>query len=263
MKSIQEIFSLTGKVALVTGAGNGIGQAIALRLAEAGAKVGIADIDQNAAKKTLDLVQKAGGEGIVIIDDAATIDDAPQVIEAVVKQFGRLDILVNNAGIFPFEPFLHLTEKTWDATLNINLKGATFLAKAAAIQMIAQGNGGRIINITSIDAYHPTGNLTHYDASKGGMEMLTKSMALELAPHGILVNSIAPGGIATPGVAKMAGPVDEKAMAAMMEGFLAALPLKRMGEPEEIANMALFLASPASSYVVGSAFVVDGGALIK
>ena len=160
-------------------------------------------------------------------------------------------------------PFLSLTEKVWDATIDTNLKGAAFLAQAAAKQMVKQGEGGRIINISSIDAYHPTGNLAHYDASKGGLEMLTKSMAHELAPHGILVNAIAPGGIATPGVASMTGGMDAEATKAIMEGFLATLPLKRMGEPEEIANMALFLASPASSYCVGASFVVDGGALVR
>jgi 2-dehydro-3-deoxy-D-gluconate 5-dehydrogenase len=263
MKSIQEIFSLQGKVALVTGAGKGIGRAIALRLAVAGAKVVVVDIDSGAAMETESQILKAGGIACVLLDDTATVDDAGDLIQEAIEVYGRLDILVNNAGIFRFQPFVELTEEMWDATIDTNLKGAAFLAQAAAKQMIKQGDGGRIINISSIDAYHPTGNLAHYDASKGGLEMLTKSIARELAPHGILVNAIAPGGIATPGVASMMGPMDAEAMKSIMEGFLATLPLKRMGEPEEIANMALFLASPASSYCVGASFVVDGGALVR
>lgn len=265
MKTIQEIFSLKGKVAIVTGGAKGIGQAIAIRLAEAGAHVAIADIDPKAAAETQALIEKLGGSARVIVDDAATIDDAAAVVKFAVDAFGRLDILVNNAGIFRFQSFVDLTPEMWDATININLKGAAFLAQAAAKQMIQQGEGGRIINISSIDAYHPTGNLSHYDASKGGLEMLTKSMARELAQFGILVNSIAPGGIATPGVASMmgAGTMDAETAKAVTAGFLATLPLKRMGEPEEIANMALFLASSAGSYCVGSSFVVDGGALIR
>ncbi|HEX2899766.1 MAG TPA: glucose 1-dehydrogenase [Bacteroidia bacterium] len=264
MKSIQEIFSLKGKVAIVTGGGKGIGQAIVLRLAEAGAQVVIADIDPAAAAATEALVAQMGGVARVVVDDTSTIDDAAAVVQFAVDTFGRLDILVNNAGIFRFQSFVDLTPEMWDATINTNLKGAAFLSQAAARQMITQGEGGRIINISSIDAYHPTGNLSHYDASKGGLEMLTKSMARELAQHGILVNSIAPGGIATPGAGSMMGAVsDPEALKAMMAGFLATLPLKRMGDPEEIANMALFLASAAGSYCVGSSFIVDGGALIR
>lgn len=263
MKSIQEIFSLDGKVAIVTGGAKGIGQAISMRLAEAGAHVVIADLDIDAASQTQQLIEAQGHSARVIRDDASTIDDASAVVQFAVDAYGRLDILVNNAGIFRFQSFVELTPEMWDATINTNLKGAAFLAQAAARQMIAQGNGGRIINISSIDAYHPTGNLAHYDASKGGLEMLTKSMARELASHGILVNSIAPGGIATPGVASMMGPMDPEAMKAVTEGFLATLPLKRMGFPEEIANMALFLASEASSFCVGASFVVDGGALVR
>lgn len=263
MEKIQELFSLKGKVALVTGAGNGIGQAIAIRFAQAGAAICLTDIDTLAAKNTLAMIEKEGGKGIVLLDDTSTVDDVPQLIETVVKALGRIDILVNNAGIFRFQAFLDLDEEMWDATLNTNLKGSAFMAQAAAKQMIAQGEGGRIINISSIDAYHPTGNLSHYDASKAGLEMLTKSIARELASHGILVNSIAPGGVATPGVLKMMGPMDAANAKEVTDGFLATLPLKRMGKPEEIANMALFLASPASSYVVGASFVVDGGALVR
>lgn len=263
MKSIQEIFSLKGQVAIVTGGGKGIGQAIALRLAEAGAHIAIADMDQKAATETQLMIENAGGRAAVILDDASTIEDVDLVIKSAVDTFGRLDILVNNAGIFRFQPFIDLTPEMWNATIDTNLKGAAFLAKAAARQMISQGSGGRIINITSIDGYHPTGNLSHYDASKGGLEMLTKSMARELAQYDILVNSIAPGGITTPGVADMMGVKDNDTMKAVIEGFLATLPLRRMGEPEEIANMALFLASPAGSYCVGSSFIVDGGALIR
>lgn len=264
MKHYTELFSLAGKAAIVTGAAKGIGQAIAMRLSDAGASVVVADVDMPAAEATAAAIVAAGGNAVALYDDTATVDDAGALVAKAVAAYGSLDILVNNAGIYRFQPFLELTPEMWDTTMNINLRGAAFLAQAAARQMIAQGKGGRIINISSIDAFHPTGNLTHYDSSKGGMEMLTKGMARELAVHGILVNGIAPGGVATPGATPAStAAMDPEKMKAMLEAFLSTLPLKRMGFPEEIGNAALFLASDAASYVVGSTLVVDGGALIR
>ena len=263
MNQYVQIFSLKGKTAIVTGAAKGIGKAIAIQLADAGANVIVADVDVTGASETAASISLNGGRALPLFDDTATIEDREVLINKAVEVFGGLDILVNNAGIYHMSSFMDLTPELWDKTMNINLRGAAFLTQAAAKQMVKQGRGGRIINISSIDAFHPTGNLVHYDSSKGGMEMLTKSTAKELAAHGILVNGIAPGGVATPGTAAMSGPVPPEQMKAMTEAFLATLPLKRMGFPEEIGKVALFLASDAASYMLGTTVVVDGGALIR
>jgi NAD(P)-dependent dehydrogenase (short-subunit alcohol dehydrogenase family) len=181
-----------------------------------------------------------------------------------------VDILVNNAGVFPFAPVLEVTEALWDRVLNVNLRGAFFCAQAAARQMAQAGRGGRIINIASIDALHPTGALTHYDTSKGGMVMMTKSLAKELGPYGITVNAIAPGSIATPGAAAATASASAASTANLDDGgedlmaaFLARIPLGRVGQPDDIATAALFLASDAASYITGSLLVVDGGYLLS
>ena len=253
--SIAQLFDLTGKAAIVTGGAMGIGQGIALRLAEAGAAVMITDINLEAATNTVNQIRSTGGKAEAIKADASSVADARRTAQETVRAFGRLDILVNNAGIYPFAPALQLTEEVWDRVVDINLKGLFFYTQAAAQEMLNEGHGGKIINIASIDALHPTGNLVHYDASKGGVVMVTKALALELGPHNIRVNAIAPGGIQTPGAS---GPAvsDE-----LMQAFLAKIPLRRMGVPDDIAKVVLFLASGASDYMTGSLVVVDGGFL--
>lgn len=265
MLSLAELFSLAGKSAIVTGGAKGIGEAIAGRLAEAGASVLLTDIDEPAAQRTAEAIRARGQVCEAMVADAANVDHAQAVVRRATERFGRLDILVNNAGIFPFTPALQITPEQWDRVLNTNLRGPFFFSQAAAKAMIAGGHPGRIINIASIDALHPTGALAHYDASKGGLVMLTKALALELAPHGILVNAIAPGGIATPGaaaaaerIAQLAGNTEQAA-----SKFLDRLPLKRMGEPDEIARIVLVLASPAADYITGEVIVVDGGYLLS
>lgn len=254
-QSIAQLFDLKGKVALVTGAAMGIGQGIALRLAEAGAAVMIADIRPQAAEETVSQIRARGGEAQAIKADVSRVADAARAVEETVQAFGRLDILVNNAGIFPMSPALEVGEALWDKVLDINLKGLFFFTQAAAREMIKEGHAGKIINIASIDAFHPTGNLVHYDSSKGGVVMLTKSLALEFGPQNITVNAIAPGGIQTPGTGGPSNP-DE-----MIQAFVARIPLRRMGVPDDIAGVALFLASSAADYMTGSIVVVDGGFL--
>lgn len=265
-KTIGELFDLSGKAAIVTGGAAGIGQAIALRLAEAGAAVTIADIDTSGANQTASEIQSRGGKAIFLSADAKSADDARKTVRATVRAFGSLDILVNNAGIYPISPFMNITEELWDRVLSINLKGAFLYSQAAAEVMIKAAKGGRIINIASIDALHPNGSVAHYNASKGGLLMLTKAMALELAPHKILVNAVAPGAIRTPGTqtlrewAAKAFGVDPEQIA---QGYVQRVPLGRMGEPDDIARVVLFLASGTADYITGDLIVVDGGFLLS
>lgn len=260
---IAQLFDLRGKTAIVTGAALGIGQAIAQRLAEAGATVVIADVNIEAAQATAAAIVERGGQALALRADASSVADAQATVRQAAERFGHLDILVNNAGIFPFAPVLELTEAQWDRVLDLNLKGAFFFAQAAARQMVAQGNGGAIVNVASVDGLHPTGYLAHYDASKAGLIMVTKSLAKEIGPHAIRVNAIAPGGIQTPGVAAAAASVPQQELGGeQATDAMAHIPLGRIGQPDEIATVALFLASPAASYMTGSLVVADGGYLL-
>jgi 2-deoxy-D-gluconate 3-dehydrogenase len=267
MKTIQQLFDLTGKTAIVTGGAMGIGKGIALRLAEAGANVMIVDIaTSQEVESTLNEIKTKGGKAAYLQTDLSDTKNLDAIVTATVQHFGDIDILVNNAGIFNYMPVTHLTEELWDKTINLNLKSVAFLSKLIVNTMIEKKHGGKIINISSIDSLKPSGNLSHYDSSKGGLRMLTRAFAKEVGKYGIHVNDIAPGGVNTPGVAKM-GRADmtkdqQEAMKAQMAQFIQMLPLQRMGEPEEIGNAALFLASDASNYMTGSTIVVDGGLLI-
>jgi NAD(P)-dependent dehydrogenase (short-subunit alcohol dehydrogenase family) len=190
--SVSELFDLHGKAAIVTGGGSGIGKAISLRLAQAGANVTVVDINEPGAIGTIEEIQAMGGEAQPVRADVRSSSDAVEVCRNVVEKLGRLDILVNNAGVYPALPVLNLTEDVWENVMGINLKGALLFSQAAAQQMIKAGNGGRIINMASLEAIHPVVMHSHYGASKAGLVMLTKSLALELAPHKIMVNAIAP-----------------------------------------------------------------------
>lgn len=263
------LFDLKGKTAIVTGAALGIGKAIAELLAEYGAAVVLADLNDKEGLITEKEILAKGYSAMFVKTDVARVADIEKTVKAAKVKYGRVDILVNNAGIFPFSAMLDTTEELWDRVMAINLKGSFFFAQKAAKVMIEGGRGGRIINISSIDAFHPTGNLIHYDASKGGMVMMTKSMAVELAKHGIAVNSIAPGGINTPGAAQTADVMMKSlGMTAeqyqqFMSGFTARIPLGRQGEPQDIASVALFLASDAARYITGETIIVDGGYLLS
>lgn len=264
--ALTELCSLHHKNAIVTGGARGIGEAIALRFAEAGANVVVVDRDGDAVGAVVARIHVAGGRALGLVADVAQPNTATTVVDACAKTFGSVDVLVNNAGIFPSKPFVEVDEGIWDRVLDVNLKAAFFFSQAAAQRMIAAGGGGSIVQIASIDALHPTGNLTVYDASKGGLVMLTRSMAKELAVNGIRVNAICPGGVATPGVDAI---VDEMARglhltaAQLQQSMGSGVPLGRMGLPDDIARAALFFASPLSSWVTGSTLVVDGGTLLK
>ncbi|HEX9037720.1 MAG TPA: SDR family NAD(P)-dependent oxidoreductase [Ktedonobacterales bacterium] len=258
---IAKLFDLTGKVALVTGAAMGIGAAIAARLAEAGASVMIGDVNEEAAKATAANLTAAGYKASATKANISQVADARAMVATTVAAYGRIDILVNNAGVFPFSPVLEMTEEQWDRVLDINLKGSFFAAQAAAAQMVESGRGGRIVNIASVDALHPTGMLAHYDSSKGGVVMMTKALAKELGPRGVRVNAIAPGSIMTPGAA--AGSSGQTVSQEVMAQYMARMPIGRMGAPDDIATVALFLASDASAYMTGALVVVDGGYLLS
>lgn len=265
--TISNLFDLKGKVAIITGGVMGIGKGIAMRLAEAGATILIADlVSQKEAEFTMKELKVFGGKVIYIQIDLNDISHVSKIVDNVLKEFGDIHILVNNAGIYHYMPFIQMTEELWDKTININLKAVAFLSKEVVNVMIQKKHGGRIINISSIDGIKPTGNLSQYDSSKGGVRMLTKSIAKEVGRYGITVNDIAPGGINTPGAKKVMGNDVTKEQALAMEKqtneFMKTLPLQRMGEPEDIGNAALFLASDASAYMTGSTMVVDGGLLL-
>lgn len=254
-KTLSKFCDLRGKVAIVTGARRGMGRTHALTLAGAGAKVVISDISQEECQLVADEIKKEKGEAIAVKCDISRKTEVDNLIQQTLKTFGKIDILVNNAGVCPFKPFLELTEEDWHKVLSVNLKGY-FLCSQAAAKEMAKQKSGAIVNIASI-AMGQVGagfaGLTHYCASKGGIVAMAEAMSLELAPLGIRVNCISPGAIDTP----MAASVKQDAKT--FEGFMAKIPLHRMGRPEEISNAVLFLASDESSYMTGSVVVVDGG----
>jgi len=261
-----DVLNLSGKTAIVTGGANGIGYGIAYRLAEAGANVVIANRTVEEGKKAaMELTQK-GFKASAIATDVSVEESVRALVQETIKTYGGIDILVNNAGIYPAIPLSQMSLADFSKVIGINLNGVFLCTKYASEQMIKQKRGGKIINITSIDALHPSSvGLAHYDASKHGAWGFTKNIALELAPYGIQVNAIAPGGILTPGVQKLqqATPgLSSVDMQKMLESFLARIPMRRLGEPDEIGKVALFLASDLSSYMTGSQIVVDGGALL-
>ena len=261
-KKISELFDFTGKTVVVTGGANGIGYGIARRFAEAGANVVISDINEEAGTaKAGTLAAEFGGQTLFVKTDVSSEEDVKALVAKTKETFGSLDVMVNNAGIFPTSPVLDMEVGFWDKVQAVNGRSVFLGCREAAKIMIGQG-GGTIINIASIDALHPSMvGLAAYDASKHGVWGFTKNFALELAPHKIRVNAIAPGGVATEGVAAMSSGAptmtDEQ-----MKAFLSAIPMGRYAEPDEMATVALFLASDAANYMTGSIVVADGGSLI-
>ena len=263
MKQLSDLLRLTGSSAIVTGGAKGIGKGIAYRLAEAGAKVLVADMDIETAEETARELVAQGWIAEACKVDVSDESEVKAMIELCKQKFESVDILVNNAGIYPPAPLAQLTEEVFERVMHVNLRSCFLTTKHASEVMKAKG-GGKIINITSIDALHPSMvGLAHYDASKHGMWGFTKNSALELAESKIWVNAIAPGGIATPGVAAMSQGASAEQMAATTKAFMAKIPMHRMGESDEIGMVALFLASEMSSYMTGEQIVVDGGALLS
>jgi glucose 1-dehydrogenase len=245
---------LTGKVAIVTGSATGIGKACAQAMARAGASVSIDYVGNPAnAQSVVDEIKQAGGRALAIEADVSKQDQVQNLVDATVREFGRLDIMQNNAGWEKKVPFLEMPLETYQQVIDINLTGTWLGSQIAARQMVKQGDSGRIINTSSVheDITMPTN--AAYCAAKGGIRMLMRTIAVELAPHKITVNNIAPGAIYTPIDA------DIQANQELENELLNEIPLRRWGQPEEVANLAVFLASDLSSYITGSTYYIDGG----
>ena len=246
--------TLKDKVAIVTGGNSGIGKAIALGLARAGAKIVIDYVVHPEATEALERsIAELGDIAIGVEADVSRIAELQTLVDAAVTKFGRVDVMVNNAGVETRTSVLDTTEEQYDRVLSINLKSAFFGTQIAARQMLKQKSGGRIINVTSVHEDWPMPGNTAYCLAKGGMRMLTRTTGVELAPHGILVVGVGPGAVATPiNLTTMQDP-------ALLAKLNAAIPLGRMAQPEEIANVVVFLAGEGASYLTATTIFADGG----
>lgn len=251
--------SLSGKVAIVTGAARGIGLACARRFADQGAMVVLGDIDESAGEAAVAELKKAGAEATFIHCDVGERLDVRNLVKGALGAYSQIDVLVNNAGIVHGADFLELKEKDFDRVLRVNLKGAFLVGQAVAKQMVKQVEAGdppgAIINMSSVNAVFAIANQVPYSISKGGIAQLTKVMALSLAQYGIRVNAIGPGSIMTDILKSVADNPEA------MERIMSRTPLGRIGEPEEVASIATFLASGDASYMTGQTLYVDGGRL--
>ena len=245
-------FGLEGRVVVITGASNGIGAACARRLARDGARVALWDVAEGPGIELAVELRKAGQDACFIRCD---VSSKASVTAATISQFGRIDGLVNNAGIFRAAEFLDVTEEDWDAVINVNLKGSFLVGQAVARHMVARKRGA-IVNMSSVNGLMAIATIASYNASKGGINQLTRAMALSLVDHGVRVNAVAPGTIATD-LARDAVLTSDAAR----QRILGRTPMKRLGEPEEIADVVGFLLSDASSYVTGEVVYADGGRL--
>jgi NAD(P)-dependent dehydrogenase (short-subunit alcohol dehydrogenase family) len=252
-KAIADLHDLSGKVAVITGAGAGIGRAAALRLAEAGARILCVDMDSAAATKTADLLAPCAGVEVSVADvrDPERVEAAAG---AAIRAWGHIDIVVNCAGIYPHSPVLETTPELWDNVQAINVRGTFLTSQACARRM----QGGSIVNIASKSALQPTRGLAHYAASKGAVVGLTKALALELGSQGIRVNAVAPGAVQTEGTAALSGSLTTDAMPAPDEPQ-GRQSFARIAHPDEIARIILFLASDWSSFMTGTTVLADAG----
>lgn len=251
-----KLMRLKNKIAIITGAGSGIGRGIASAFVKEGAKVVIADWSEEGGKEMVEQIKKEGGEAVFVETDVSKAADIEQMVKTCLDKFGRVDILVNNAGIYRACNLHEMTEEDWDKIIDVNLKSVFLGSKRVISEMLKQGKG-KIVNIASIAGLVGLAQSSAYCASKGGMIALTKEMALEYAPQKINVNSIAPGVIKTAMTKDM---LDDLATKQFLES---STPYPRLGEPEDIAMAAVYLASDESDFVNGEVLVVDGGWVVK
>lgn len=259
---MMELLDLRDKVAIVTGGAQGIGRGIAETLAAAGAQVVVADLNQQQADTAAAAMRQQGQTALALQVDVADEASVRALMRRVAEQLKRIDILVNNAGVFPMMKLRELPAATWDRTLGVNLRGAYLCTQVAAEQMISGGAGGRIINISTINTARTYVGMAHYDASKGGLNALTKAAALEYAPFGITVNAVAPGGVKTPGSLAVRSQLGEGSIETADAAFAQRIPLGRWAEPEDIGRAVWFLASRAANYITGQVIYVDGGLML-
>jgi len=246
-------FDLTGKVAVVTGGGTGLGEAIAKALAEAGASIVLCGRRQEPLDKVASEIESGGGKALPIRTDVTNVEDVNAMASEALNAFGRVDVLVNNAGINTVKPFLELTEKEWDAVLDTNLKGCFYCCQALGKGMVEQRSGS-VINVVSVFGRTGFMNISPYIASKGAIVQLTKALAVEWARHNVRVNAIAPSYFETE-MAKRDIESDER----VLKFNLSKIPMRRGGKPHEMGGIAVFLASEASSFITGETIAVDGG----
>ena len=244
---------LKDKVAIVTGAGSGIGRAIALRFGQEGARVVLVDRDQAGGAKTLSLMAAAGGDAHLIVADVSRGSDAERLVDEAVRVFGRLDTLINNAAVLIPKAVPELSDEEWDHVVGVNLKGVFLCSKQAILCFRRQGGGGTIVNMASVNSFYAEGGIAAYCAAKGGVQQLTRAMAIDHSAEGIRINCICPGWIDTPiNAAYFADPA-ARAFADKLHA------IGRIGQPEEVAAVAVFLVSDDASFVTGASIVADGG----
>ena len=252
--SPDRLLDFSGKVVLVTGGGRGIGAGLALRFAEAGADVALSFFSSEAgANQVVQSIQALDRNAVAVQADVRSRADVERLVEKTVEELGALDVLINNAGIYPLASVLEMTDEQWDDVLDTNLRSVYLGTQVAASQMIRQGSGGAIVNIASIEAENPASLHSHYHASKAGVVMHTKAAARELGKHDIRVNVVSPGLIWAEDL--------EVNWPDGVSRYLAAAPLRRLGQPDDVGDACLFLASAAARWITGANLVVDGGVL--
>lgn len=259
----SRLFDLTGQVAIVTGAARGIGQATALRLADAGAEIVAVDLTKDSCEETVAQILSLGRKVIAVGANVSQREGIQCILSAALDAFGGVDILVNNAALRGWATWDTISEEDWDCFMSVNSKAVFFLSQAVAQQMIRQARGGAIINIASTAAAHPVRYKVDYNTAKAGVAMMTKSLAVELGPYQIRVNAVGPGGTRTPGgQGVIQKGLSTEQLKKLGEDWFSRVPLRdEAAEPDEIARVVLFLASPAASYVSAQVIYADGGYL--
>jgi NAD(P)-dependent dehydrogenase (short-subunit alcohol dehydrogenase family) len=253
---VQTLLDFSGRVAVITGGGSGLGAGIARRFAQAGAAVVVHYRTSGPeAEALVRAIQAGGGKAVAVGGDLTQAADAERLLVETLEVFGRLDVLINNAGLYPESDLLEMSEAEWDSVLEANLRSVFLCTQAAARRMIAQGDGGAIVNIASIEGANPAPGHSHYGAAKAAVIAHTRAAAQELAPHGIRVNTVSPGLIWRDGI--------ERAWPDGVRRWHSRAPLQRMGMPEDVADACLFLASPGARWITGANLLVDGGVSAK